>query len=146
MRFKEFLKENATEDAKKTLTAIIGYLKKQKPGNDDTKEMLKMADGIMDYYKKEGSFSPKHAQWIYNTSKAIFKESVDKNGRLINEELMKVTSIDSGHYHYYMVDEAGNGETISTEITDTKVVDPKEHTHLISEFKIETVNNHKHHS
>ncbi len=73
MRFSQYLLENSTEDAKKSLEAIIGTLKKNDNPDDAGKEMLKMANGIMDYYKKEKSFAPKQAEWIYNTSKAMFK-------------------------------------------------------------------------
>jgi hypothetical protein len=69
-RFKELYLENSTEDAKGTLEAIIATLKKSDGG--ESKEMLDFATGIMDYYKKEGSFSPKQSQWIYKTSKAMF--------------------------------------------------------------------------
>ena len=65
----EDLDEGSTEDAAGALKAIIGSLKKGDKDND----MLKMANGIMDYYKKEKSFAPKHAQWIFNTSKSLFK-------------------------------------------------------------------------
>ncbi len=65
----KYIGENSTDDAKGALQAIIGTLKK----GDGDKEMLKMANGIMDYYKKEGSFAPKQAEWIANTSKALFK-------------------------------------------------------------------------
>jgi hypothetical protein len=36
-------------------------------------EILFEKDSIMNYFKKEGSFSPKQADWIYKTSKALFK-------------------------------------------------------------------------
>lgn len=65
--------ENSTDDAKKTLDAILGFLNKQSDLDKDGKEMLKMAKGIMDSFKENKSFSPKQAQWIYNTSKALFK-------------------------------------------------------------------------
>lgn len=78
MNFREYLQENevrslaenSTDNAKKTLDAILGTLKK---ADSPDKDMLKMANGIMDYYKKEKSFSPDQAKWIYNTSKALFK-------------------------------------------------------------------------
>lgn len=70
MSFREYLKENSTENAKKTLDAIIGTLNKS---DSPDKDMVKMANGIMDYYKKNGSFSPDQAKWIFNTSKAMFK-------------------------------------------------------------------------
>jgi hypothetical protein len=66
--------EDSTDDAKKTLQAIIGSLKKAgKDAGKDSQEMLTQAEGTMDYYKKNGSFSPGQAKWIYNTSKALFK-------------------------------------------------------------------------
>ena len=65
------LNEGSTEDAHGTLKAIIGTLKKS--DGKDTADMLKMANGIMDYYNKEKSFAPKQAEWIFNTSKALFK-------------------------------------------------------------------------
>lgn len=70
-RIDEALNENSTDDALGALEAIIGTLKKS--DGDDKDEMLKMANGIMDYYKKEKSFAPKQASWIANTSKALFK-------------------------------------------------------------------------
>ena len=72
MNFKEYyIKESSTDKAKGTLEAIIGSLKNAKEGT--SKEMLDMAKGIMDHFKKEGSFAPKQAQWIYNTSQSLFK-------------------------------------------------------------------------
>jgi hypothetical protein len=76
---KKGLKESSTDDAKKTLTAIIGFLKKNQNGKD-AKEMLKMANGMKDHVDKKGSFhvdkkgsfSPDQAKWIFNTSKALF--------------------------------------------------------------------------
>lgn len=69
MSFKDFLQENSTDNAKKTLDAILGTLKKvDKPDAS----MLKMANGINDYFKKEGSFSPDQAKWIFNTSQSLF--------------------------------------------------------------------------
>jgi len=73
MEWREYLIENSTDNAKKTLEAIIGMLKKNDDPNKTGKEMIKMADGIMDYYKKEKSFSPDQAKWIFNTSKTMFK-------------------------------------------------------------------------
>jgi hypothetical protein len=71
MSFRTWLNENSTEDAAETLDAIIGTLKDA--DSDDSKEILDMANGIKDYYKKNGSFSPGQAKWIYNTSKSLFK-------------------------------------------------------------------------
>jgi hypothetical protein len=58
------LKEDSTEDAKKTLQAIL---------NSSTGEVKKMAQGMMDSYKKNKGFSKDQANWIYKTSQAIFK-------------------------------------------------------------------------
>ena len=65
-----YLNENSTDNAAKTLDAIIGAL--SKGTNASGNKILKMAKDIKSYYKKEGSFSPDQAKWIYNTSKAIF--------------------------------------------------------------------------
>ena len=62
------LSEGSTEDAAKSLTAILGMFK-DKHDND----IYKMGKGIQDYYKKEGSFSPDLAKWIWKTSVALFK-------------------------------------------------------------------------
>lgn len=70
---KEQLNENSTDDANKTLDAIIGFLKKQDNPSDSGKEMLTMANGIKDFYNKEKSFAPKQAEWISSTSQALFK-------------------------------------------------------------------------
>ena len=51
--------------------AVIGALKKRDELDDKTKEVLKTAEGIMDYYKKEGSFSPGQAKAIFNMSKLL---------------------------------------------------------------------------
>lgn len=67
------LNESSTDDANKTLDAIIGFLKKQENPSDDAKEMLKMGNGIKDYYNKNKSFAPDQAKWIFNTSKTILK-------------------------------------------------------------------------
>ena len=72
MSFMKNLFENSTDDAKNALDAIIGTLEKQDAGKDRD-SMLKMAKGILDYYKKEESFAPKQAAWIYATSKGMFK-------------------------------------------------------------------------
>lgn len=65
------LNENSTDDAAGTLKAVIGALKKRDELDDKTKEVLKTAEGIMDYYKKEGSFSPGQAKAIFNMSKLL---------------------------------------------------------------------------
>jgi Mg/Co/Ni transporter MgtE len=69
---KKGLKESSTDDAKGTLKAIIGFLKKNGEGKD-AKEMLAMGNGMMKHVEKEGSFSPDQAKWIFNTSKAVLK-------------------------------------------------------------------------
>lgn len=71
--FRDYIKENSTDDAKKSLEAIIGFLKKNKDIDADGKDMLKMGEGMMDYFDEKGSFSPGQAKWIFNTSKALFK-------------------------------------------------------------------------
>ena len=68
------LYEGSTENAAKTLDAIIGFLSKGTNATGD--KIMKMGKGIKDHYKKEGSFSPDQAKWIFNTSNALFKESV----------------------------------------------------------------------
>jgi hypothetical protein len=60
--------EGATENALKSLQAILGMFK----GKHDN-DIYKMGSGIMDYYKKEKSFSPDQAKWIWKTSVALFK-------------------------------------------------------------------------
>lgn len=62
------LSEGSTEDAAKSLTAILGMFK----GKTDN-DIYKMGKGIQDYYKKNGSFSPDQAKWIWKTSVALFK-------------------------------------------------------------------------
>lgn len=71
--FGRFLIENSTDDAKKSLDAIIGFLKDQDELDKSGKDMLKFGEGIADFFKENGSFSPKQAGWIFNTSKALFK-------------------------------------------------------------------------
>lgn len=63
------LAEDATADAKKTLDAIMGMFK-DKHDND----IYKMAVGMKKSYEKNKGFSKDQAQWIYNTSKALFKK------------------------------------------------------------------------
>ena len=68
LREQYMLAEDATEDAKKTLDAIIGSLK------DDTgNEVYKMAVSVKKSYEKNKGFSKDQAKWIYNTSKSMFK-------------------------------------------------------------------------
>jgi hypothetical protein len=63
------LEEGSTENAAKSLEAILGMFK-DKHDND----IYKMGKGIQDHYKKEGSFSPDQAKWIWKTSVALFKK------------------------------------------------------------------------
>lgn len=63
------MNEDSTEDAKKTLSAIINALK-----DDKDNDILKQAKGTMESYKKNKGFSVEQAKWIYNTSKALFKK------------------------------------------------------------------------
>jgi hypothetical protein len=62
------LEEGSTEDAAGTLRAILGMFK-----DHHDNDIYKMGKGIQDYYKREGSFAPKHAKWIWKTSVALFK-------------------------------------------------------------------------
>lgn len=71
--FRQYIVENSTDDAKKTLDAIIGFLEKADDLDKSGDEMLAMANGINDYYDEHESFSPGQAKWIFNTSKALFK-------------------------------------------------------------------------
>jgi hypothetical protein len=65
------LKEDSTKDAHGTLKAVIGALKKRDNLDDKGKEVLKTAEGIMDYYNKNKSFSPDQAKAIFNMSKIL---------------------------------------------------------------------------
>jgi hypothetical protein len=60
---------DSTENAKKSLQAILGMFK----GKEDN-DIYKMGKGIMDYFKDKGSFAPNHAKWIWKTSVALFKK------------------------------------------------------------------------
>ena len=71
--FRKYLIESSTDEAKKTLDAIVGFLKKQNDLDQDGKEMLEMGKGMQQHFKDKGSFSPGQAKWIYSTSKALFK-------------------------------------------------------------------------
>ena len=62
------LEETSTEDAAKSLQAILGMFKDKKDN-----DIYKMGKGIQDYYKKNKSFSPDQAKWIWKTSVALFK-------------------------------------------------------------------------
>jgi hypothetical protein len=58
------LDEGAAEDAAKTLDAIIA---------SSGDEIKKVAQSMKKSYQKNGGFSRKQAQWIYNTWQAIKK-------------------------------------------------------------------------
>jgi hypothetical protein len=74
MNWKNYLIEKtSTEEAKGALDAIVNSLSKNKELDKEGKEILDMAKGMVDYYKKEKSFSPSQAQWIYKVSKGMFK-------------------------------------------------------------------------
>ena len=82
----EDINENSTQDAKKTLDAILGFLDDKDKLTDKEEEIRDMGIGMMDYYEKEKSFSPDQAKWIYNTSKAFFESyKEDYSKRIINE-------------------------------------------------------------
>ena len=66
------LNEGSTENAEGTLSAIIGTLEKNNNRDKKQNDMLSMGKGIMSHYKKEKSFSPDQAKWIFNMSK-MFK-------------------------------------------------------------------------
>jgi len=68
----EKIEEGSAEDAKGTLDAIVGSLEKNDSRDKKQDEMLKMGKGMQDHYKKEGSFSPDQANWIFKMSK-MFK-------------------------------------------------------------------------
>lgn len=65
------LDEDATANAKKTLDAIIGSLKDSK--GQVAASMYKMALGMKKTYEKNKGFSKDQAEWIWKTSKALFK-------------------------------------------------------------------------
>jgi len=62
------LEENATDNAKGTLKAIIGATKKK--GGD----IHKMALGMKKSCEENNGFSKDQAQWIFKTSQAMFKK------------------------------------------------------------------------
>jgi hypothetical protein len=64
------MNEDATADAKKTLDAIIGFTKKN---TDSFGDIYDMAVGMKKSYEKNKGFSKDQANWIYKTSKALFK-------------------------------------------------------------------------
>ena len=68
LREQYMLAEDATADAKKTLDAINGATK------DSGGDVHKMAMGMKKSYEKNKGFSKDQANWIYKTSKALFKK------------------------------------------------------------------------
>lgn len=68
LREQYMLDEDSTEDAKKTLDAIAGATK------EDGGDIYKMAVSMKKSYDKNKGFSKKQAEWIYNTSKMLFKK------------------------------------------------------------------------
>lgn len=65
-----------TKDALKALDALMRAVElkgDQKEMGKDQGEIWDMAEGIEDYYRKNGSISPKQAEWIFNTWKAFKK-------------------------------------------------------------------------
>lgn len=94
------LAEGSTENAKKTLDAIIGHLQKRKASGADKlgntgRSILKMGAGIAASYKEEGGFSPDQAKWIWKTSIALFKESAALNEITDDEAEVIVTFEDT---------------------------------------------------
>jgi len=73
--FKGKVDENSTDDAAATAKAAIGQLEKREDLDAAGKEILTKLKGMMDYYKKEGSFSPAQAKAIYNISQGLKKAS-----------------------------------------------------------------------
>lgn len=78
---------DSKQKAYETLTSIFGFLKKIDNRNKDQEEMFKMAKSMMDNYKENDGFSKDQANWIYNTSKALFesKGNYNMNG-FLNEK------------------------------------------------------------
>ena len=66
------LTEDSAKDANGTLSAILASLAKAK--GPEAKEMLKMAKGMRRSFEKNNGFSKDQAEWIYKTSKALFKK------------------------------------------------------------------------
>lgn len=66
------LDEDDTQNALKTLKAIIGMFKDAGKMKADNNEIYKMAQGMMKSYEKNKGFSKDQANWIYKTSKALF--------------------------------------------------------------------------
>jgi hypothetical protein len=78
MGWKEYLNQinekSSAEEAKGALDAIVSTLSKNNDLDKEGKEILKMAKGMQDYYKKEKSFSPDQARWIFKVSNGMFNK------------------------------------------------------------------------
>ena len=75
MGFKQYLMEKtSTEEAKGALDAIVSTLSKNDDLDKEGKEILTMAKGMQDHFKKEKSFSPAQAKWIYKVSNGMFNK------------------------------------------------------------------------
>ena len=73
--------KSSTKKAAEVLDKIIMFSGEQVENPDASsktkkfhRDVYKMASGIDDHYKKEKSFSPDQAKWIYNTSQALFNK------------------------------------------------------------------------
>jgi hypothetical protein len=69
----KYLEEGSTENCLATLKANIEFYEKMEDKDDKAKEVLDTMKGILDYYEKEGSFSPGQAKAVFNTSTGIKK-------------------------------------------------------------------------
>lgn len=69
----KYLEEGSTENCLATLKANIKFYEKMEDKDDKAREVLDTMKGILDYYEKEGSFSPGQAKAVFNTSEGIKK-------------------------------------------------------------------------
>jgi hypothetical protein len=62
-----------TKDALKSLDALMRAVGNEKDGKmgKEAGEIWDMAEGIEDYFRKNGSISPKQADWIFKTWKSF---------------------------------------------------------------------------
>ena len=68
----KYLGEGKKEDAYGALTALIGFMKKQKNPDKTGKSILKQAEGIKKYAdKNDKSMSPDQAEWVAETWNSI---------------------------------------------------------------------------
>ena len=68
----KYLGEGSKEDAYGALTALIGFVEKQKSPGKRGKEILKQAKGIKKYADKhDKSMSSDQAEWVAETWNAI---------------------------------------------------------------------------